>query len=347
MQVQIENLIFNKSSNFADLDSLFSLFRDEQHQWLIIDIEELQKTDWYAELNFRDKRLINNFAVASVRRIRNKKIINISENGGDVEFNLKEAYIFLRQALIVLVENSEFEPHFLNAIFDNFDHSGEINHAKQMQWLRFSNGGGANDNAITGEIQQSFNHPFLTKPKSTYLRYFVIKDSDKKYLDEVISQSKTRFLIQNNIPHHILYKREKENYVPDEVFKKYESIRAATDYIGAYLRLNEHQKDFLDIELGFSRKSEGERVLIDRNELDVELKEFYRRISNDDYKVLGMGFSGKYPKSIKADFSKEFNKLTKTEMFGRIRHQELYESLFDGIKRNEFEHIIHEIKRLL
>ena len=42
-----------------------------------------------------------------------------------------------------------------------------------------------------------------------------------------------------------------ENYIPNEVIS---TIENNDDYIQAYLRLSEEQKDFLDIENGFDDK---------------------------------------------------------------------------------------------
>ena len=69
-------------------------------------------------------------------------------------------------------------------------------------------------------------------------------------------------------------------------------------------------------------------------------------MGNSTFEVIGLGFSDKYL-SFKSKFSLEFNNVNREQMFSRIKHQPLIKSEIDGIERNEFDHIINEIKRLL
>ncbi|WP_281635879.1 hypothetical protein [Flavobacterium marginilacus] len=359
MQIKVKEDCFYKSDKYIDLDAIFSLIKERQHAWIDIDLEELSKTLWYQELGKRDKDDLKRFTIASTRKIKNKLTINISEdNVSPNTFNIIEAKIYLKQPLSILVENSQYETPFINSIIRNFDFESEINYAKEEGWLVYENLGGGNNNAIEGKINESFNHPFLTKDKSEYLRTFVIKDSDREYCSisedgSTVSQQqlpphKISYFKERNIPYHIWYKREKENYIPNSVYINYETDNVKKEYVKAYLRLNNHQMDFLDIEKGFSYFDKESNIVKvkDRNELKPEIKKLYCNISEDDYKILGLGFSVKY-QNFKVNFSNEFATVSRDDMLSRINHQTRINSIHDEVERNEFDHIIHEIKRLL
>jgi hypothetical protein len=358
MQIRIKEDCFCIPERFGDLDVIFSLIKERQHIWIDIDLEEISKSQWYKDLGKRDKDDLKNFTIASTRKIKNKLTLDVSEEAlNESTFNLTEAKIYLKQPLSILVENSQYEAPFINAIINNFDFVGEINDAKNLNWLIYENLGGGNNNTVQGKINELFNHPFLVKDKSQYLRVFVIKDSDREYCKinedgsvsiQELASNKIDYFVENKISYHYWYKREKENYIPDSIYLKYKSDKVKKEYIEAYLRLNNHQKDFLDIEKGFSYfdKDNNSSMVKDRDSLKVEIYNLYKKISESDYNVLGIGFTSKYP-SFKSKFPNEFNNVSRENMLSRIEHQPSVKSKGDGKERIEFEHIIHEIKRLL
>ena len=161
-------------------------------------------------------------------------------------------------------------------------------------------------------------------------------------MQQELAASKTKFFIDKNVQFHYLYKREKENYIPDSVFENFMQDTLKKEYAESYLKLNNHQKDFLDLEKGFSKN----KKVKDRNELAQEVNELYKNVGKSTFEVIGLGFSDKYP-SFKAKFSLEFNNVNKEQMLSRIKHQPLIRLESDGEERNEYEHIVNEIKRLL
>ena len=70
------------------------------------------------------------------------------------------------------------------------------------------------------------------------------------------------------------------------------------EYAESYLKLNSHQKDFLDLEKGFSK----DKKLKERKELAQEVNELYKNMGNSTFEVIGLGFSDKYL-SFKSKFS--------------------------------------------
>lgn len=338
MLVRISKDIFNKESYNDDLNNIFKNFRTGKHTLIIDDydtIESLEKSKWLEELNSRDRKVVDAYIRASTKKDKSRLLITISETETNINFLPREADKYLDQPLEVLFENSEYDPPFFNAILKYFDIDGKVTKAKTEQWLRFSMGGGSSiGSVIKGDIANAFEDQCFTKNKNTYLRYFVILDSDKKYPSMEIDQSKIRVLDKYNINYHILWKREKENYLPFSVLSSLND-----EYLKIYLNFkNPDQKDYFDIENGFHNHK--------RKTLSKEIQTLYSEdtVPNKNYEILKKGMTmDKYSKGqkYKAEFSKLFvHKLvTKDSMLEVINHQvktngfNEYEKIIDGIKK--------------
>lgn len=358
MIVSIKAEVFDNQSNLSDLNDLMHFFKKGRHRMYLKKIEDFtafEGSEWKGTLSRSDV----DFLKEGITSLDKKEII-ISESNNAEDFNIKEAYLYLQQPLSIVVENYEFEPVFINCIFKNF--ADDLIDAKNKHWLKFENAGGANDNTIKGMTKELFNDPIFSKTKEKYLRCYVIKDSDREYctfnsdgtvIIKEISVAKTRFLNEKMIPHHILYKREKENYMPDSVFNGFLQTGKTKDvkkqFASIYLRFDSHQKDFFDIEKGFSNKG----IMKDRNSLQPEVNKLFEKLkdgkalSDKEYTKIGYGLP--FP-NIKSEFSKKFETATKDALENRIEHQPYLKSVVnpkDENERNEFEHIVNEIKFLL
>lgn len=351
MQVLIENNCFVNVSNYRELDSIFLLFVEGRHQWIDIDLEEIEKTEWFRDLGKRNIDDLKSLFVSSTRKSRLKKTIKVINDISEEEFNVLEARFYLYQPLTIIVENYEYEPVFLNCIFKNF--GNDLIEAKNKHWLKFESSGGANDNTVKGMLKELFNDSIFSKGKEEkHLRCYVIKDSDRKYctldddgkvIPQKIEENKINFLEEKNIPYHILYKREKENYMPDTIFNSFFHRPRMKEFMKVYFKLSVHQKDFFDLEKGFSSKGVVKKI----EELDSKVKELYKDLSEDDYETIGRGIDYS---NFKSSFSDNFENCKKNDLEKRIEHQPLLSSEVnpsDKTLRNEFEHIIHEIKYLL
>lgn len=321
----------------------------------IDDFTAFENSEWKKTLSRSDV----DFLKEGITIVDKKEII-ISESQSDNEFRIKEAYSYLQQPLSIIVENYEYEPVFINCIFRNF--GNELITAKDRHWLKFENGGGASDNTIKGMIKELFNDSVFTKSKEKYLRCYVIKDSDREYctinedgtiIAKNLPAAKFGFLEDKRVPYHILYKREKENYIPDSVYNNFLQTAKKSDgkkeFSQIYLKFNAHQKDFFDIEKGFFHKG----AVKDRKSLQTEVQKLFEKLkdgkdlTDKEYAVVGRGLP--FP-SLKSEFSKKFDDVKADDLEKRIQHQPLLQSKVnpaDQNERNEFEHIINEIKYLL
>lgn len=349
MQVKISKDIFNSSAHDSELSKLLIFFLDKRHFLVFEDndeIEAYQNSSWKKnELNKRHLKDINEYIVTSTRRKKSKKIT--VSNKDSTCFTPGEACLYLGQPLVVILENSEYELPFINAIIKHFDFSGSLENAKHQLWLIFENGGGSSINSVIKGKISSYTNMYFTKPKEKYLRTFVIMDSDKKYPDMQIDKSKWEFLKQNDIHYHILYKREKENYMPNSIFQNFVNTdKQKKKYAECFLKLNNPQKDFIDIEKGFfAKKGEDKKSIKKREELLPEEIALYKKITTEEYEILDIGFSqfGNF----KSTFSNHFNKVSRADILERISHQPIIKSEIDGRERNEFEHIVHKLIYLL
>lgn len=342
MIVTIKAEIFNNSNNHSDLDDLMHFFRKGKHKMNLKkkeDFDAFDNSDWTKTLSISDK----DFLRESISKVDKKEII-VSESNNETEFNLNEAYAYLQQPLSIIVENYEYEPDFINCIFKNFEN--DLLEAKNKHWLKFENGGGKNDNTIRGMLKELFNDSIFTKNKLTYLRCYSIKDSDRKYCANAddLPENTNTYLKDNNTPHHILYKRAKENYMPNVILEK-----SNNDYLKTILKVfkDDLKRDFFNFTNGFDNKNKSDKDWITKRNDEYVFFQI-KGIEDANYKVLKNGVDKK--EEFKRNFSKHFEHVTKEDLEKRIQHQPKLKSKVnpkDTTERNEFEHIIHEIKYLL
>lgn len=297
MLIEINTDTF-QTEKFRELNTLIQLLVYKGRYQVFIDFSLIRDNPIYLRLDEDDRKLIEQQFNRVIQESR-KVDVFISESEPE-KFGLSEAIRYFNQPFIILVENSRNDGHFIRALFRNFDKSGKLTQHLQNGWLEIGNAGGQNNfiNFLTDKLR---NFRTLPKPNHSYLRVFVIIDSDKKWLEQSLTdnqQNLIHFLEDNQIPFHILEKREMENYLPDEVIDTIEDDR---DFVDAYLHLNPIQKDFFDLENGLPNKN--------FQQLPDEIRALFEDVSENDRRILRQGsFSNKY-KNLKQSFKSEFPRL--------------------------------------
>jgi hypothetical protein len=356
MQVKIEENCFQNPSNVEDLDAIFHLFKSEQHKWMDIDLEVLQATDWYAGLGKRDKADLANWCVSSTRKSKVKKTVCVSSDSNN-PFNIRAAKLFLKQPLVILVENKEYDTPFYESIFRHFDDKDEpsLENAHKNKFWKYEHFAGSSvEQVINGELNNEFKDEAFKEPKTQYLRYFVLLDSDLLYLGntnnnlEKKKESLKKLLKEEKkeiFYFHALQKREKENYMPESVLKKLNDPYFNT-LIKVFQDDKNRKRDFFNFGDGFDNKNKTDKDWKDEDKRKAEFVFFeISKINEVDYQILKSGVKDK--QAFKKKFSNHFSKASKDFFLQVIQNQPLMKSDHDGKERNEFEHIIHEIKRLL
>lgn len=331
MLINIRSDIFNSLKNFRRFSLLFNVLLDDSKHEVFIDFHEIQSTDFYKQLGEIDKETIKLQFTKFVSDSKKKFDYIVQQTETHDRFNIDEAIIYFNQPVLIILENDLNDSHFFNVIFSNFPEiSKKIRHHKKNAWLKYSNAGGCTNiiNHINAIIT---SYAALPKDNFRYLRCFVLIDSDKYYPAMKLNNARDTlitFLKDNNIPHHILEKREAENYIPNEVL-----VTVGGDYLQSYMNLNPTQKDFFDVEKGFHKK--------DFKNLEVEIQKLYNSVSTKQYELLRLGMNlPQYEKKFKSEFPKLFNHpaVNKTSLKNNIAHQ---------TDPDEFENIIEKINKML
>ncbi len=329
-------------ANIKMLDKIWQLTED-RHRFFINDIdliEKIRNSDWFKLQRPSYKEAIEGYITWSIQSSVQKAAIIISNTDNQNHFSPDEAFEILNQIFEIVLENGENDVYFINALTRTFKKKGKLiaKHWKEG-CLKFGMGGGSAITNVINEGKRRFESDKDKFPKESYryLRYFVLVDSDRTFQNEKLKKDKENlvaFLNQNQIQHHVLEKREMENYLPDEAFSEIENN---DDYLSAYLELTPIQKDYVDIEKGFSDKN--------FDQLPPEVKKLYRDVSEPNKKILRknqLNFRGEdgVPKSFKSEFPKLFDseKVTQERLLFRTQHQQ---------NPNELQDILEKITKFL
>ena len=327
MIVEIKETLFN-DADFKGLHYLIQLLMYKQRYTLFIEWTQVKNTHFYQALDL-DERL-------DMEENYNKIILEGTEPHYSVsndknDFTIEEAIRFFNQPVSIILENSLNDQYFLKAIIKYCDDSNKIEKYLNNGWIQFENAGGCTNtkNFIKGKLQ-SFN--FLSnesgKEVSYYLRCFVLLDSDKRYPKAPIKDEYPKllnFLDENDITYHILHKRCMENYMPDVVFNAIANTPKQIEWVNAYCHLSKDEKDFLNIEKGFSKDT--------REQLEEGIKKLYLNLSSTNYEILNKGF---YLPKFKTEFPKNYG-----------HHQVDKESLESRDSMGELKEIVAKIVKLL
>lgn len=330
MVIEICNDIFTKIENLKDVNYLIGLFSNNRRYSYFCDISKIEDTELYKSLLDIDRSIIEEYFNKHIAE-STKMDFTVESKSTSTTFNLEEAKRYFNQPFVIILENSLNDSYFLDALIANFKNRSKIIKRHQDNgWFCYGNGGGLDNiiNAVNAMMKIFENLP---KDNHKYLRCFVLVDSDRKFPNDSTKQNRAnlfQFLNNVGIPYHELEKREMENYLPDKVI---ETIENNSDFIQAYLRLSDLQKDYFDLEEGFTENL---------NSSSAEVQALYSNVSEEDYKVLRGSKIQLHP-SFKSEFPKFFlhSKITQEALKNRVSHQ--------ANDPNELETILDKISQLL
>ena len=225
----------------------------------------------------------------------------------DKRFAPTEINEYLNTPAMVIVENGMNDGLFVRAIMKHF--SPEINFEEQLSnnliAIDPASGSGAS-NRVDYHLSVHHNQP-------KYLRCLVIVDGDKRFPGDNTYGSYKRqqnlgaYLQSKKVAYHILEKRTMENYMPDEVYDSHRNVYG-DDWVDAYKRLTEEQKDYYYISGGFLKDvskdaKTDESKKKDRTQVSpVDIQTLFLRVSDADYLALlnnphiGGNFKDEFPK---------------------------------------------------
>ncbi len=322
MWFELKKDIFSES-NLEDLRKLMNDLCYKHRYNVFVDINQIENEtifdNFYPEINDVIFEYYNSYLNNSP-----KEVVIISNEQGD--FTLSEAIIYVSEKYELVLENDKHDGEFFDSLLREFKgRSKKIKNFKSNNWFEYNNAGGAT--GIINTLEQKINHFGNNK----FLKCFVLVDSDLEYpqTENPKRKSLIAFCLNNNIPFHVLHKREIENYLPLNIF---ENINTSHPFIRAYVdKLNNSQRDFIDIEKGLEKR---------RNNWGNEKQEvlnFFENLTNKEFDSLKVGLSNEF-ENFKRDFPKLFKKATQQGLIERTKYQE---------NPNELKDILDKIAALL
>jgi hypothetical protein len=316
MVIELSQNLFN-DRDFRTLNLFVQLCLHKDVSGLYADLLSVKDKESFKRLDFDDREILtqnyNSFMQNQNFQSKQKSVLDVDylvktdpnhDTTSTVEFNLDEAIIFFNQSVSIVLENSLNDAYLMQAIIYHYEDTNKLKRHLENRWIIFENLGGCTnlENFINSKLSS-----FKTLPKAPfhYLRCFVLLDSDRispLKRKEHKHAHRIHFLRRNRIAHHVLEKRNMENYMPIEVFKEWKDGKLDS-WIDAYEHLSEKQKDYFNIHVGFSKKDEKGASIHKREELEEEIQDLYADISESKYQALDKGFK---LEAFKRDFPKKF-----------------------------------------
>jgi hypothetical protein len=320
--------------DFKSLNHLFQICTFKQRYNVYADLVTVKDLDNFIRLDSFDKEILSvSFnAQMTAQRSEDKRGKSISNADYFIDdiitseknvFNLNEGIAFFAQKVTLILENSHNDAYFVKALIKYFDDSGKLKRHLQNTWFAFDNAGGCTNvkNHITEKLEE-FNA--LNKENHYYYRAFVLLDSDRKSPDQDLNYKHTellKFLDDKHIKYHVLEKRMMENYMPEDVIETY-SDNTNKDWINAFKYLSRRQKDFVDFTKGFSSKNGDGSSKRTRDQIEEDVKELFKDVSDKNYSILDRGLKlANFKNNFPANFM-ENGRINAANLQALINHQD-------------------------
>jgi len=247
--------VLSDNRSFRVLDRIVDLFMDGRHCWDIEDFETVANSLWIksaigsrsGDINLEILGKCYTKTVYYPKNMHSKLLIITTEDNGISDLIPAHARRCLEAPAYVLVENSESDGSFLDAMISCFNRQ-RLQDAQTEAWWHYEHLGGF------GEIEKRLNQ--LLGRTIGPPRIFVVADSDSEYPGHVPpSAVKVRETCEKyNIPFAILNKRKIENYMPLSLLHY---AKKKTTFM-AFKKLTQDQKDYYEMKHGFKRADNGE-----------------------------------------------------------------------------------------
>ena len=233
-----------------------------------------------------DGELLQLLKISSYARINGAECnCEIMKRGDDYNdrpwFSVDEGIRYLSQPFMLILENSKNDSKFITALIEIYGFD-VLAKAIANGWMYYANAGGCTNvpNFIEGLLSQY-------QEKKKFLRCFVLLDSDALYPmhNNLKAAATKKYLLDNNIPHHIWEKRMLENYMPIEALPK------GSDWELAYIHLSPQQMDHYAIHGGFKKDERFacDKKTTNRADLVPEQATFFNSVSDANYVLLYNG----------------------------------------------------------
>lgn len=289
MRVVIESPVANDEAEHAWLVRIQHTFEDGWHLWSvdIDDLEKLSSSSWLKDPGHAGKSaseiLRSSFTRSAYPSKLHQKVVRISAEPQEypLTFAPKAASHFLMQELTLLVEERESDGDFLKIVIRELGDDELKKHLFELErpaWRLDSRGG---KSKMQDEIKRASASPVLP-------RLMVLCDSDRCSPSSAETEdvrSLREACASAGVPCWILQKREMENYLPACLLEhRTKPGQPLTHVFAAWCRLDERQKDFLDLKEGLKTKK--------GRPIDRDYEDMLSNLSTEDRAVLERGGFG-------------------------------------------------------
>lgn len=289
MECVLKNNCFDKSLT-SDLSMLLQCVA-YNHKYNTITVKDpaILETSLVKGMDKRDRDVLVDFFNAQVigSTVYEGEKIEVDAQGTKEDvlkiFTPGEAVRYIGEPLTILVENDLYDGRFVGCVINSFAND-RVKNAYKDGFIRngLSGGCGNAKNTLASRMK-------TFKWRSKFLRILVIWDSDKEYPNKPDTKydNDIRELNSKRIKHHVLYKREMENYLPEEAVKDL-ALPKFESWYNAYKYLTDEQKDSYDMNEGFKY----EKIQYDssnRQELPEKIKTLFSSVSDANFDLLKEG----------------------------------------------------------
>lgn len=300
MRVFIEDMAFAMTEEALALPSLFQLGFEERHN-IVCEEGGASFRAWMSARPRVEQEQVQVALNGSFER-ESKRASAVKLRVGPAPPALRpsDALVRLRQPAVVILENASRDWPLLRAVARQ-EARQELERARDKQWLRLEHSGG-------NDVQPVLDR--LPVDERANGRCFLVTDSDALAPGRPSATAKKarRAGVQALGPERtlMLERRGAENYLPQEAFERWrdqsnESRDVCDARLGAWTRLSDEQKHYLNVKQGFGRDRKRLKAeLADRtlDEHDVVLAPdgtpshhaLYRDIPAEDLRALDAGF---------------------------------------------------------
>jgi hypothetical protein len=254
MEFYFDCNLFHRQDCFPDLDLIFQRIFAQIHSIDFSNIETITNSPWYQDGRSLTKSQFLEYITSSplTKRTPTKKIS--IHDPTTLKYIQKSSYTPLK----IYIEDREADGIFLDLIFKYLAESSIFSQWEVCQ--KSSPRGYEYVSASINQIKERVERELEDAQQQNRMRrVFILCDSDKRWPNETV---KTSFSIENfckeeNLPFHILTKRNLENYIPDEIFQYYSISRDHQKHqqkYQIYLKLTDEEKYYFPIKSGLSEE---------------------------------------------------------------------------------------------
>jgi hypothetical protein len=260
MKVRLSAEVVSDADSLALLDDILRFFEVGRHEWVIDDIECIERSGWVTQAGERHRARILELlrkTATDAAYGEGTPFIEIEIGTGDGHVLPSTAWDVMNHPAHLVVENATSDGRFLRALIHAYGHP-LLETALRERWLMLDQAGGA------GEIPKRIG-TLLREQSSDRRRIQALVDSDRLHPeDESDTVLAMRALEQEHaVVVHVLHKRDTENYLPLDAIAhvKYEHRRFRTVY-EAFCQLSPEQQDHFDMKSGFDSSTKGDVALL-------------------------------------------------------------------------------------